>query len=458
MNLNCTIKNINNGLYPDLSIKKYRQIVFINKQELVIYTALVIGAGGNQSMNEPKTGDRLAVQVSFDLSDETLKTQEIQFENKQDEFLSEISMIKHVWGDKCEELSTQQDIKDKLIEISQEDNFNVNNNRIDVEHKYLYIPQEKKEGNGIVACGSKVDISNKQKYYTVAPQSDLNRMVDIFSWVKTTIVLSEKISPKEELEFRLTFPQNAAKETSELLYMSFYLCPMEGYHLLDNSKVKYELLNGQENDDVLNNLTKATQNNDLYYKEWKDDYNIENRHVYRLNHEKLFKNLEKPICGCRGININCRLNPDTEKGSIQFVMGAILSAAITYGVDSGRITEVKNYYITILPADIEWYIVCMILFFAFIRWSSRKDKIHEGWKDRITGACGIAGLSTLGLWFIGAYVLGRKPGLTLPAFYAKVLQGMLLGGTIAVILYVVMTLTLVREHYYKHPFSREVFF
>lgn len=126
---------------------------------------------------------------------------------------------------------------------------------------------------------------------------------------------------------------------------------------------------------------------------------------------------------CKSMDMTVSLVSDMERGSMQFVLGAVYSAIVTYGVDSGRLAEIKGCMGLVLPPDIQWYFLCVVAFWAFIRWCSRKDQVKMKIWDKIAGLLFMAGSAMIAVWLVFTFVIFR-----IEAEWAKVLVASLPSG------------------------------
>lgn len=455
MQLECKIQNTNSESFCNLKIKKLRQVIFINRNEIEIYTALLVGGNGDESFTEniSELADNFRLEVTFRAKDNVADANIIEVENQISDFCEELDKITPLWGE-CREVGNQAELSKYLGEIlGKSAKIDRNLTKIQNGEKYLYLEKEK-----CISCAGAVNPMDNG-YGIYAPRT-WHRGVDCISWVKTSIKLAKRISAKEGFMFKLTLP---ADEKSKCLldYLSVYICPPESYHILEDSSVWILFRDGQVTKDKKNNLTLATKNEAIYYDEWLDRQDILNRNVYRINKEKLLDRSSAPY-ECKSMDMTVSLVSDMERGSMQFVLGAVYSAIVTYGVDSGRLAEIKGCMGLVLPPDIQWYFLCVVAFWAFIRWCSRKDQVKMKIWDKIAGLLFMAGSAMIAVWLVFTFVIFR-----IEAEWAKVLVASLPswiavytfnGALVVIILYIIMTHTIIRSHYAKRPISKDMVF
>lgn len=461
MKIYCLIKNINDASFSHIIIKKFRQVMFVNESlnEIQIYTAF-LGGAIDEAGKPIQLGESFTLNVEFGFNDETIKIQSIKTDNLISDFFDEIDKIKKIWGEHCKELKTQSEIEKALKECLSDER--INSEEIEItSHKYL-LAQKTSNDSPIVACSGDIsEINGKLGYQiTTGNKRVLHKGVDVLIWARTTLNLSGKLSPKESVEIEYEFP-GEGKSSLDVEYLSIYMCPPDGYHILDNSTVNFLLDDKSENDDINNNLVKVVHNPEIYYREWAENHNIENRKVYRLNKEKIFKSKQNEL-KCEKLVISFTIAPDTEKGSLQFVAGAVFSAAITYGIDAGRLSEIKKCFWPIIPADIQWVMTCMISFYSFVKWCSRKSKVKSEIADKIAKVFYYLGIGVVICWVMGAFVFLRLDLNIIKNIYKNISWfiipgiGTLGSGLLIVFLFISHYIT--PNNYLKKPISKDMFF
>lgn len=464
MQIECSVQNTNSLTFQNLQIKKIRQVLFLNsaRDRIDIYTALLVGGSQTKSSGGNRVLSRLSkdfnLVIEFNASDNGEVCEKITTEDKTSDFFGEIDKIRKLWGKSTEEIRTQEKLADLLKNIVttvEPQKTNIRNK------KYILVAEENRLKEGIIACEGSLGID--EKGYSVSTEQELHEGVEIISWVKTSIFLKEKFSSKERIEYSLRLPQENGKE-SNLSYISIYLCPCEGYHLEEDSSVSYYVNDKRINSEEKNNIMPVSKDTSIYYKEWEEEHQISNRRIYRLNKEKIFKSYPQDI-ECGTLSIEFEIAPDTEKGSTQFVMGALFSALITYGVDSGRLAVVKPCFLPIVPPDIQWFLMCFVISLAFLRWCSKKEKASEisnNKADKKSGCLYRIGVAISIIWIFYTFVIYR-----LELSIIKTIIGMIPAfvipciGLVAVVLlmiYIILTFTLLKKNYYKKPLSKENFF
>lgn len=465
MQLECTIENINSETFPYIHVEKIRQVAFINndRNEIQLYTALLIG--GSSLIQDIDKGfvsqltESFKLKIEFGISDDAVTIQKISTVDMIKSFFDQIDKVQVIWGKGCKQIRNQAELHNRLSKILGVQHTSIDNEKTQLNNdKILLI--EGQGDNGKDSILYEANFAEIKDGYEISGKPKLHEGIGIISWVKTTISLTGKLSAKENISLKVLFPLTEKGKTL-LSYVSLYICPPEGYHILEDSKVRFFLKGNRGNEDENNNLTLVTQNQALYYREWVEELHIENRSIYRLNKEKLFKGFD-PLNDCEYIEVNFSILPNTEKGSLQFVMGAFFSAAITFGIDSGRLKEASRCFWPIVPPDIQWYMVCLITFFAFLRWSSKKDKIKEGLMDKIANGIYRCGMAIICCWCAFAFLIYRLDIASfktvcnnIPQIY---ISGMLTAGICLVSAYVYLTYRKLSDHYYRRPISRELFF
>ena len=455
MQLECKIQNTNSESFCNLKIKKLRQVIFINRNEIDVYTALLTGGNGDESFmqNISELADNFRLEVTFRVKDNAADTNIIEVENQINDFCEELDKITPLWGE-CKEVGNQAELSKYLGEIlGKSVKIDRNLSKIKNGEKYLYLEKEK-----CISCAGVVNPMDNG--YGVYVPRTWHKGIDCISWVKTSIKLTKRISAKEGFVFKLTLPTDE-KSKCLLDYLSVYICPPESYHILEDSSVWILFRDGKSTKDKKNNLTLATKNEAIYYDEWLDRQDILNRNVYRINKEKLLDGSPAPY-ECKSMDMAVSLVSDMERGSMQFVLGAVYSAIVTYGVDSGRLAEIKGCMGPALPPDIQWYFLCVVAFWAFIRWCSRKDKVKMKIWDKIAMGFLIVGSAMMAIWLVFTFVIFRIETEWAKALVASLPSQIAVctfnGALILITLYIIMTHTIIRSHYAKRPISKDIVF
>ncbi len=465
MQIRCVIQNTNSLSFPNLQIKKLRQVIFWdnNKEGLTIYTALLVGGNGNANdltdniVSQLSEGFKLV--VTFEVTDNEVEIDNVDSECLNKDFFKEIDKVRssQLWGEGCREITRQGELSQILKKILVQDT--IEDSKIQIsDDKYLLVA-ENTEDYKIVACEGEVRKLNDGNIgYSITSRKDLHRGVDCITWVRTSISFKGKLSTKEKICLSLELSSEGNSRHS-LSYISMYFCPPEGYHISDDSEVNLLMKGGQGTEDKKNNLMTVTHNETLYYKDWIDKHHIDRRSLYRLNKEKLFSNIKAPY-ECEAISVSFTCVPNTEKGSTQFVLGAILSAAITFGVDSGRLGEVKNCFWPVVPADIQWYTLCFIMFYAFLRWCSRREKIKRNVWDSVANILFVGGMLLEGVWGIVTYVVWRLDIEKLKNFLNTIpiytVPMIFLAGAVLLFLFLAISFIFIKDHYFRRPLSKDL--
>jgi len=476
MDLNCEIINVNGNSFSNLDIKKLRQVIFFsdNRKEIQIYTAILVAAN-NQAINNQGTNkdDRLISELNnkfrLQVKFSTDKGQNVKITSQDciKSFYEEFDKIAAVWGPECRNIMKQQDLNNQLEKILGKNSVDSSKTNIEDGNGYFCIEDKKDEKKTIVAYQGKID--EQKEGYTIQAADSIHKGVDCITWVKTTLTFENKMPPRISINAKILLPES---DTITLSYISIYICPSEGYHLGNDSKVNASIGNTyiKSSADEYNNLSEANHNDDFYYDEWVQDLHIKRRTIYRLNREKLFKNQGNQIKNCKLITIDCHMGPVTEKGSQQFVLGALFSAAVTYGVDSGRLEEVSHSFMPFIPNDLQWFAFCFIIFWVFIRWCSRKYNVNseggkeKGW-DTVSIWFLIGGIIASGLWTIFTFVVSRldfaetsKIKKLFDEIWIFTGPWMLGIGLLLLIVYIVISYTIIKNNYGRKPISRELFY
>lgn len=471
MELKCSIKNVNGESFPNLEFKKLRQVVFFgeNRKEISVYTTMII-AGSKERIDENKPivsqlNDNFKLKIEFSIVDDSIGIKKQENEEYIDVFYEEIDKIQAIWGNGCKKIEKQEDVGKQLKIILNSEDINTDLTTIG-KKEYFCIEDNTNEDDLILACPGKIE-KDSNSGYVIQLEQPVHRGVDCIVCVKTTILLSQKMPPRVMVNVQLDLPHTG---NVTLSYISVYICPAEGYHLGNDSKVKANLDNSHDNDsaDEYNNLSEVAPRESTYYKEWVKKEHIMSRIIYRLNKEKLFNNQGKRIKNCRGIDIEFHMGPITEKGSPQFVLGALFSAAVTYGVDQGRLSLVAEGFVPYIPCDFQWLLLCFITFWAFIRWCSRKynvnseisnDKIWDG----ISLVVLVIGTVCGGLWAVVTLIVSRiviesNWFDSFLGFYWNIAPWILAIAVICLLSYIIVSYTLMKRNYGRKPVSRELFY
>jgi len=461
MEIYCAIKNINDSSFSHVNIVKFRQVLFINenRDELEIYTALLVGSTNHDGI-PVQLRSNFILNMEFEFSDEAINLKDIKTKNLSDDFFKEINKIKKLWGENCQEIESQSRIEEILKQSMPGEN--IKSEEIEIRNYKYFLAQKSENDTPIIACSGHinelVDQDKRGYQISIGDKKTLHKGVNLLTWVKTTFYLSGKLSPKENVTVQYSFPN---KSSLNVEYLSLYMCPPEGYHILDNSRVDFCLSDKSKNDDLDNNLVKVTHNLDIYYKEWIERHNIENRKIYRLNKEKIFKSKGKEL-ECEKLTITFSITPDTEKGSLQFVAGAIFSAAITYGIDAGRLSGIEKCFWPIPPADIQWFFVCMLSFYSFVKWCSRKTKVKPGRIDFFAKVCYHLGMGITMIWIVVSFVCLRLNLSVISGFYASmpwnIVPTIKVIGNVFLICFLIIARFITPNNYMKKPISRDLFF
>ena len=461
MELVCNITNVNGNSFPNLEFRKLRQVIFFgeNRKTINIYSTIIVAGNGDVS-DAPQSiisqlNQDFKMKIEFCIVDDNIKIKNQESREFINSFYAEIDKIKPIWGKDCKIIDKQTEIARHLE--NRLDSREINNTLTAIgEKKYFSIDSE------LLACPGDIE-KDENKNCVIKVQSPLHEGVDCIACFKTTIFLSQKMPPKTKVSMRLNLP---AQDNVQLSYISIYICPPEGYHLNNDSRVKAYVKGKQdsENADEFNNLSEVAPKESIYYKEWIKKEHIMSRAVYRLNREKLFKNQDGRIKNCRNISIEFHMSPVTEKGSPQFVLGALFSAAVTYGIDSGRLLLATKGFISYIPNDFQWLLFCFITFWTFIRWCSRKYNIsNENNKCAkiIQLICLLVGTVSGGVWTIVTFVISRIKCsfiIRLMKDYWKIAPLLLGCSAVTLSVYIVISYTYMRKYYGRKPISRELFY
>lgn len=467
MELKCSVENINGTCFPNLELKKLRQVIFLseNRKEIKIYSTMII-AGNNESCDEDKPivsrlDDSLKLRVGFSVTEDNdnAKPKKQKHEEFINTFYKEIDKIQPIWGNDCKEIRDQEEVENQLKRILGDDGSIINKSTA-IDKNYCVI-EDNDHKDVILAYPG--EIKTEDDAYIIGLNRALNEGMDCIVCVKTTIFLSQRMSPKAKINMRFCLPNNVI-----LSYISIYICPPEGYHLGNDSKVNAWLNEARinDNDDQFNNLSEVAPKENIYYREWIKNEHIMSRTIYRLSREKLFRNQGRRVKNCREITIEFHMNPVMEKSSPQFVLGALFSAAVTYGVDSGRLSAVSKGFVPYIPEDLQWLLFCFIVFWVFIRWCSRKYNINnEDKTDKIINGfslgCLIAGIAVGALWMVMTFAVSRTEIDLIAPLLTKywILAPWMLGGSVIFLcVYIGFSYTLTRKNYGRKPVSRELFY
>lgn len=467
MLLECKIKNINNINFNRIFIKKLRQVIFLSNERntIYVYSALLVGANNAEKVsNISDLTEEFRLEVAFDAVNDGTDVQSITSENKIDDFFEEMDTIREIWGKGCHKITTQDEVHEYLQEVLQTDSAEVDSGKTKVgQRRYLYTESLEGKNDISIACEGEVEL-RRSNGYAINGQRDMHEGMDCITWVKTTIKLTGKLSRNERIVYKLNLPIDK-EERVILSYLSIYICPPDGYHILDDSKVKFILKGGKENEDENNNLTAVTQNTAVYYREWIKEHHIENLIIYRLNKEKLFGSLGN-LQNCEYVNVSFMISPNTEKGSMQFVLGAVFSALVSFGIDNGRLCQIRECFLPFVPPDLQWLGMVLLVFLSFLRWCSKREKIVLGVRDRVTNFFYRAGNIILGIWCTYTFFLLRIDHLAfctgireftlgkIPYFAWSVFGS----GIFCMSMYMLLTFVLVRNHYSRKPFSKDIIF
>lgn len=457
MQIKCKVQNINSESFRSLQIKRMRQVLFFNdnRDKIQIYTALLVGSNGDAEKKQEsiisEMSDQFKLDISFDIKDDKITCNRICAENHAAEFFSEVEKIAALWGRDTRRITKQKELISELRTIVETVDPQMTSIRTE---NYIVFANSGSDRNKSVACEGNVTVTDKG--YSIMGRSSMHKGIDCVSWVCTTIELNRKCSIEENIEIELILPNDSGNVCS-LGYVSMYFCPPEGYYIPEDTKASIWCGSQRINNDENNNLMPVVHNKDMYYNEWVNFHHIESRTVYRINREKLF-GTECLYRECDRFTTEFQLKPSTEKGSIQFVLAAIVSAAVTFGVDSGRLGEIKSCFISVVPADIQWYVLCFFLAYALLKWCSKKENLEKNWKDRVAGILFFLGMFCTIAWFIYTYVFFRLDSVIvrelcnkIPPYCAPVflMVAMVIWGA-----FIVWTSCVIKDHYSRRPLSK----
>lgn len=450
MQITCSVNNINSHNFSNVFIHKLKQVVFFNEKRNVIdiYTELIVGAEGS---NEPYS--KSIIDSNFTLDFEWKKSSEIKLikiMDLTDSYIKQSETTEKVSHGTCYTINNQNILIEKLQETFGSIDIKKNLLNIKCNEKYMFIQQDSTEFPVAICYNEASDKEINDEPFRLNYSKELHTGVEVVKWIKTTIYLHKKFNISEKFDYNIEFLNNSSCLTMQ--YCSIYFCLPNAFIMCDDTEAIYKDINGENNKDKKNNLSPATQDMELYYTEW-EKHHIEECNIYRLSREKIFgKSIENP----RRLGISFQIKSKVDKAIVQFFMGLIFSGVLSFGIDSGRMNEVTDWFPGIIPNDIQWILSCILIFIVMIIHSSYSEKANKRFKCYEVIITSIIFISWV-LWVITVFVLARTSDDVWNATFKKTFIHLGAIGFIIInslmIVYIILAKTVSKHLYARHIYQ-----
>lgn len=349
--------------------------------------------------------------------------------NSKEGLFSQIKHLRKVWGNKCTLIyNDQKELNDAIKNA-------VGNDVIDktaslLKHNVLVIDEEKDlypfffKTCAVVGKVTEVDIGEfprKKEDYTKrdayaidVPDIDLPDGIELVNWVRTTISFKAVIDDKD-FNYCLQNPSGQIAIANEELPSDSsadippstaygFLCPDYTWYFsppiksfIDHRNASVEIKKTHSVDNCRNcpceyRTALPAQNSSKKYHDgigavpnkltvefdyWVKEERINSRQKYRFAAKELSLGVEE-FSSVREILICLDMTDDHSRGNRQYIMGLLISFALSFGIDSSRLSAVENYFPSPLGfnADTLWLLFLVIFSLCMLcRPPKMSDKI-----------------------------------------------------------------------------------
>lgn len=360
MKFTCKISNENNPNYPIITLRKFYQVIFLEKdfKTLKIYTGVVVGSENQTQRNLLKKNFGLKIEFECkDYNDNSIKIIANHY-NKKKSFESDSNAWKAVWGNETELLSNQTDLKTKYdLNYTADDMKNVPANN----KNYILIKDNKSTDSNLTSISKIIEINNlsNSTEYKIICNEDLLPNIELANFTFTEIRFVEKIP--EHYNYFIEFNKdNSFKAIDNSIY---FILP-DGYDS-KGKEANLFLIDKVEHDPIPNPFQILETDPNKYIQEWIDN-GIEERTYYRVYNDsfKTFDSTKK----VHKFHFNFRISNSINPLLKQLLYGFLLSLFYSYNLDQTRLIYFKALYWKneLIPADINFILMFTPLFFAIL--------------------------------------------------------------------------------------------
>ena len=335
------IRNKANEDYPEILLRKFFYMAFLNEREcsVDVFIASVFGGVHEVEKNGPK-GGKLPVSnyriskdcsLEFQFSSNNI-IERTGIEDLTTSFCNQTDWIEKVWG-KPKELGSQKDIHEALENLY---GNNYENISIDINQKYYCFLDEKNNKNSFIATPGKVEGKTNAYSLRIAKENMINGL-EAINWVKTTIKLKDSFRNNlrnKRLKFSIVL-----EGTFYTPDFTWYFAPPIGT-IVSDGEYKYEPKDATKAHVIdKNKIHSVADDTTVRFEEWDDEKIIERKKV-RTTGPKEAASENLLALSNTTLNVSFTIKTDPEVHSnMQFLMGIVVAFLISLSADKTRIKE-----------------------------------------------------------------------------------------------------------------------
>lgn len=355
--------------------------------------------------------------------------------NSKEGMFSQIEHLRKVWGNKCTVIYNDQKELNEAIQnafksVSGEKTASL------LKHNVLVIDEGKDlypflfKTCAITGKVTKVDIgefprkkedyTKRDAYAVDVPDVDLPDGIELVNWVRTTINFKAVIDDKD-FNYCLQnpsgqtvlanegVPSGTPADTSSSTAYGF-LCPDYTWYFsppiksfIDHRNASIEIKKTHSVDNCKNcpceyRVAIPTQNSSKKYHDgigpvpnkltvefdyWVKEERINSRQKYRFAAKELSLGIEE-FSSVREILICLDMTDDHNRGNRQYIMGLLISFALSFGIDSSRLDKVEQFFPSLLGFDADTLWLLFLVFYSLCmlcrppKISDKKDVLASG--------------------------------------------------------------------------------
>lgn len=414
MGLICKIHNRCATDYSQIFVRKFYQVIFIEKdlKTLNIYSAIVIGSEENNNRKIlTKNSFGLDLTYSFiDEADSKISFTKIKHSNKSNSFSDDINAWKRVWGNNTMLLADPDKLRAKFNEHFESTDMP---EALGNKNEFILISDDTftKENDTLAKIITNLNSDNAT--YSIINDTDISKGIEIVNFAKTEITLPTQIS--SVFDFQLEFERQQKYQLNDF---SLYFVLPEGYGLGDKEAFTFKNDTTNTKSKLIEPFETLGNNIASYIQEWINE-GIEDRTYFRLYNPEKLKKFNTQLDFYK-IQIRTEIKSIINPIINQLLYGFIIALFFTYGLDQTRLMNFRELYwnYNAIPPDLNFIVTFGLVFISILFKISigKKKEKNAIYIVRILGVISAIAWLSCFYWF-GSKHFYSSDFLTKPSYF-----------------------------------------